>query len=77
MMDDRFGLILHAKNLTFDCQQLVGIVLSSRARTDRTDRYVHLGSIPDPRSQIQTQFLFRVFEVCDPRSVTKNQETSF
>ena len=70
MMDDRFGLILHAKNLTFDCQQLVGIVLSSRARTDRTDRYVHLGSIPDPRSKHSFCFVFL-------KSVTKNQETSF
>ena len=54
MMDDRFGLILHAKNLTFDCQQLVGMVLSC-VRTDRTDRYVHLGSIPDPRSKFRTK----------------------
>ena len=55
MMDDRFGLILHAKNLTFDCQQIVGMVLSC-VRKDRTDRYVHLlGSIPDPRSKFRTK----------------------
>ena len=55
MMDDRFGLILHAKNLTCDCQQLVGMVRSCVSK-DRTDRYVHLlGSIPDPRSKFRTK----------------------
>ena len=65
MMDDRFGLILHAKNLTFDCQQLVGMVLSC-VRKDRTDRYVQYtcwdrSQIPDPNLE---QKLNPVFVSC-------------